>query len=108
MPSYQEIHEKLEERRADLERRLQKIGADLRRTQGPLDADSQEQAVELENSPVLDALDASGHEELTEVRAALARYASGDFGTCDGCGEEIPIERLRVVPTARACVSCAS
>jgi len=108
MTKFQEIHDQLEERRAQLERRLQKIGDDVRRTQGPLDADSEEQAVELENAPVLDALDASGHDELAEIRAALARYAGGEFGVCAECGEEVALERLRVVPTARCCVSCAT
>jgi len=108
MSKFQEIHEELERRRAILERRLQRIGKDLRRTQGPLAADSQEQAVELENAPVLEALDASGHDELAEVRAALARFSGGDFGVCSECGEDIAIARLRVVPTARTCVTCAS
>jgi RNA polymerase-binding transcription factor DksA len=108
MTKFQEIHDQLEERRTQLERRMQKIGDDVRRTQGPLDADSEEQAVELENAPVLDALDASGYDELGEIRAALERYAAGRFGVCSECGEEIAVERLRVVPTARCCVGCAS
>ena len=107
MSKFAEIHDALENRRATLEGRLQRIGADMRRNQGPLDADSQEQAVELENAPVLDALDASGHDELAEVLAALARLAGGEFGACSKCGEDIPIDRLRAMPTARTCTTCA-
>jgi len=108
MSKFQEIQEKLEQRRDALERRLSKIGADRRRMQGPLDADSEEQAIELENAPVLDALDASGHDEFEEVQAALARLAGGRFGICSECGEGIAIGRLEAVPTARCCVGCAS
>ena len=45
--------------------------------------------------------------DLEEVDAALARMAAGGFGVCEVCGEEIPVERLRVRPTARTCVGCA-
>ena len=108
MSEFHEIHNDLKRRRSVLERRLQRIGDDMRRTQGPLDADSEEQAVELENASVLDALDASGHDELTEIHAALDRLASGEFGVCGKCGEDIPVGRLQVVPTARTCASCAA
>jgi len=108
MSKFQQIQQQLEERRTTLERRLGKIGADRRREQGPLDADSQEQAVELENAPVLDALDASGHDEFEEVQAALARLADGTYGICTDCGEEIAVGRLEALPTARSCMSCAS
>jgi RNA polymerase-binding transcription factor DksA len=107
MSKFHEIHSDLKRRRATLERRLLRIGNDIRRTQGPLDADSEEQAIELENSPVLDALDASGHNELTEIDAALERLEGSDFGVCSECDEDIPLDRLQVVPTARTCASCA-
>ena len=108
MSKFHEVHNELERRRSTLERRLQRISDDRRRSQGPLDADSEEQAVELENASVLDALDASGHDELTEINAALARIEAGRFGVCSGCGEQIPLGRLQVVPTARTCASCAA
>lgn len=43
---------------------------------------------------------------LSEVRAALARIESGTYGTCERCGETIPVERLEAVPTAKLCVDC--
>jgi RNA polymerase-binding transcription factor DksA len=108
MSEFREIHNELKRRRAALERRLQRIGDDMRRTQGPLDADSEEQAVELENAPVLDALDASGHDELAEINAALVRLSGGEFGECSECGEDIPIDRLHAMPTARTCTTCTT
>ncbi|MGH2693750.1 MAG: TraR/DksA family transcriptional regulator [Actinomycetota bacterium] len=42
----------------------------------------------------------------SEVSAALARIEDGTFGKCERCGQEVPIERLEALPTARLCVSC--
>ncbi len=41
-----------------------------------------------------------------EVDAALKRLDAGTYGKCERCGQEIPIERLEALPTARLCVSC--
>ena len=45
--------------------------------------------------------------ELRRIEAALGRIASGDYGFCLECGEEIPEKRLRLDPTAPFCVDCA-
>ncbi|MEC3862230.1 TraR/DksA C4-type zinc finger protein [Mesobacterium sp. TK19101] len=42
------------------------------------------------------------------LTAALARIDDGDFGYCDDCGEDIPVKRLELDPTATRCVSCAT
>lgn len=41
-----------------------------------------------------------------EVRAALERLEAGTYGKCESCGEEIPLDRLEAIPTARLCVGC--
>ena len=46
--------------------------------------------------------------EATALRAALARIDTGDYGWCEDCGEEIALPRLRLDPTVRRCVDCAS
>jgi DnaK suppressor protein len=43
---------------------------------------------------------------LAEIDAALARMAAGSYGTCQGCGVPIPVERLEAMPAAACCVSC--
>ena len=42
--------------------------------------------------------------ELREVEAALDRMNEGSYGLCQDCGEEIPLARLEVYPTARRCL----
>jgi RNA polymerase-binding transcription factor DksA len=41
-----------------------------------------------------------------DVDAALRRLYSGNYGTCESCGQPIARERLEVVPHARLCVRC--
>jgi DnaK suppressor protein len=45
-------------------------------------------------------------EKLRNIEEALERIADGDYGTCEECGCDIPIGRLRVMPFAHYCVKC--
>ena len=53
-------------------------------------------------------LEENVRESLDEVRAALARIASGEYGLCEMCGAEIPVGRMEAVPTASLCIACKS
>jgi DnaK suppressor protein len=44
--------------------------------------------------------------ELLAVERALAKMATGRFGICEDCGEEILAKRLLVLPEARLCSPC--
>lgn len=44
--------------------------------------------------------------ELLAIERALAKMATGSFGICEECGEEIPSKRLLVLPEARLCAHC--
>ncbi|MCX8043673.1 MAG: TraR/DksA family transcriptional regulator [Desulfobacterota bacterium] len=37
---------------------------------------------------------------------ALNRLNEGTYGLCDDCGEEIPVERLMILPFVSRCVRC--
>ncbi len=43
---------------------------------------------------------------LKEVENALKRVASGTYGECEGCGQEISPARLKAIPWARYCLIC--
>jgi RNA polymerase-binding transcription factor DksA len=45
----------------------------------------------------------SAVEAIEEFESALVRVESGRYGTCEPCGEPIPIERLKVLPQTRFC-----
>lgn len=107
MPSYDELRAELVAKRDQLERRMSRIRADRRGLNAPPEKDSAEQATQRENDEVLDALNESGREELGEIHAAIARIDTGDYGTCAGCGTEIPEGRLRALPATSLCVGCS-
>jgi RNA polymerase-binding protein DksA len=46
--------------------------------------------------------------ELQSLDAALKRLNEGTYGICEDCGDDIPLERLRVNPGATRCVRCQS
>jgi DnaK suppressor protein len=48
------------------------------------------------------------YQTITQIEAALDRLRDGTYGTCQGCGETIPAERLVAVPWTAFCVGCAS
>lgn len=45
---------------------------------------------------------------LKKLKAALTRIATGDFGYCEQCGDDIDEARLIIRPEARCCVDCQS
>jgi len=45
---------------------------------------------------------------LKAIAAAFSRVDEGRYGTCEECGEDIPLERLKVLPFAAYCVDCQS
>jgi DnaK suppressor protein len=100
-----EFREQLEQQKIELSERVSKIRADIGRG---LDANSIEQATQLENSEVLNALVQEGEQELAQVKSALLRIDDGTFGACTACGEMISDERLNALPYSSECISCAS
>jgi DnaK suppressor protein len=44
--------------------------------------------------------------ELLAIERALTKMATGNFGICEECAEEIPSKRLVVLPEARLCAHC--
>lgn len=44
--------------------------------------------------------------ELTNIEVALEKMRQGDYGTCEGCGEGIPLARLQALPYATTCIQC--
>ncbi|WP_328467127.1 TraR/DksA family transcriptional regulator [Actinoplanes sp. NBC_00393] len=45
-------------------------------------------------------------ERITQVERAIERLGSGNYGWCERCGNQIPVERLAAFPSATLCVSC--
>lgn len=44
--------------------------------------------------------------KIRQIEDTLRRLDVADFGTCHECGEDIPVQRLKVNPTTTLCVHC--
>jgi DnaK suppressor protein len=47
-------------------------------------------------------------QRLAQINSALMRLDDGQYGICLDCGEEIPFERLKAIPSAIYCIGCQS
>jgi DnaK suppressor protein len=102
------IRAALDNERESIERQLSEYGAEaggdgFRVSMDEGFADSAQ--VTAERSELLSLVEQlrAGHDE---VVGALRRVDEGTYGKCERCGEEIPVERLEAIPTARLCMRC--
>jgi len=105
MDQYARIQADLIAKQAELVRRLARLKENL--TAGR-SADSQEQAQELENAEVVDALGNEARTEITKIARALEQIKNQTYGVCADCGEGIPMARLEAYPFADRCIRCAT
>lgn len=54
-----------------------------------------------------EGLEEDARDQLHQVEKALGRIESGEYGRCEVCGKEIPVERLEAVPWTTLCIDDA-
>lgn len=99
------IREQLQQQRRELLGRITHLNKDK---QKPLPADSEEQALELENLDVLFELDSESRHLLQQVNNALERLDNDEYDICARCGEKIDAKRLQALPFTELCFDCAT
>ena len=104
MPDNEAFKARLEAELEELESRQSRIADDLAE---PLNADSSEQAIEMEDDASLEGQGALIAKEIASVKRALARIEDGTYGECVRCGEDIAPARLEARPEAALCIDCA-
>ena len=105
MTKNEDIAKALRTRLSELRGRLAEIDSELRK---PLSADSEERATDLENQDALEGIKNSEIQEIRQIQGALKRIAEGTYGVCVKCGADIDPKRLKVLPIATRCISCAA
>jgi len=95
------------ERLEALEARSEKATRHASHRDDPLSADFEEQATEAANDEVLSAIADEAQHEAEQIREALKRIESGQYGICEQCGEHITEARLIAVPYSTRCIECA-
>lgn len=105
MTDYTALRAEFVTRLETLAGRVERIEEDLRK---PTSADWPDRAIEIENDEVLEGLDELTVAEVRQLRAAIERIDQGQYGRCTRCGSPIGESRLKALPSATTCVSCAS
>ena len=105
MPNTADAKTRLEAQLAELEERQDRIGRDLAE---PLNPDSSERAVEMEDDASLQGQARLVVREIASLRRALTRIENGTYGECMRCGTQIAPKRLEARPEAALCFECAS
>ena len=105
MNEHEEIAKALKARLSELRTHLAKVGQELQKL---LPADSEDQAIELENQEALEVIEETEATEILQTEVALKRISEGTYGTCAKCGGPIDPRRLKALPTAATCVSCSA
>jgi RNA polymerase-binding protein DksA len=103
---YESIKNELLRKKDELEIRLSNTHKHITHADGPPNPDFAEQAVERQNDEVIYGLNESARAELIQIKQALERIASGEYGICQECGRQIPMERLEAIPYTSYCVEC--
>ena len=105
MTKNEDIAKALRTRLSELRGRLAEIDSELRK---PLSADSEERATDLENQDALEGIKNSEIQEIHQIQGTLKRIAEGTYGVCVKCGADIGPKRLKALPIATRCISCAA
>lgn len=72
------------------------------------DDDSADAAADIYERGKIISLIANLENKIHSLDRALELVAEGKYGICEKCGDEIPAERLEIMPETTLCVRCAS
>ncbi len=96
----------LEEKKAELLKRVSALAMDKTRQKGAISADFEDQAQDVENDEVVDSLEGLELDQINQIDQAIQRIGNGKFGICVNCGEAIPESRLKAMPSSPTCIQC--
>jgi DnaK suppressor protein len=95
-----------------LEQREHVLGHVDRVSSGELDVDPDDSPDEMDVALAESSLSFTGQIRerelrlLNKIEKSLKKIEQGSYGQCQGCGEEIGMERLRARPVASLCIDC--
>lgn len=105
MQNLEHFKQMLMARKDDITKRINAINKDIKHED--MSSNWTEQATERENDEVLESLGNASEQELVMINKALKRIDSNEYFICRNCGEDIPSERLELLPFTSHCVNCA-
>lgn len=102
--SINDIETVLNEKHSQMIVRIEAIERDFKKGRS---AGFSETTTESENDGVLDEIHHEAKAELRQINSALKRIESAEYGVCIKCTTAITTERLKALPYASTCISCA-
>ena len=105
------MRKRLEEKQAEIQRHIATLMGSSPPPEDAIQAsdgvvEPEEEAVDLQQTDVDQAILDNERALLAEVQQALARIENGTYGICTNCGQPIPERRLEAIPWATLCVIC--
>jgi DnaK suppressor protein len=105
------MRKRLEEKQAEIQQHIATLTGSLAppedASQASYDVEEpEEEAVDLQEIDVDQAILDNEKTLLAEVQQALARIDYGTYGICSNCGQPIPEKRLEAIPWATLCLTC--
>jgi len=108
-----ELKEALLKEKEELEKNLGKLARPVDKEEGDyetsfeaLGTDRDDNATEVDQYTGNLSVETTLEKKLQDVMDALERIGQGTYGVCENCKKEISIDRLRVNPSAKTCMSC--
>ena len=97
------MRKRLEEKQAELQQHIARLRGNPTQPEDAIQAsdgevEPEEEAVDLEETDVEQALLDNEKTLLFEVQQALARIENGTYGSCSNCGQPILEKRLEAIP----------
>ena len=96
----------LETRLAEVKQSHDEHEATLKAIKDRSDHESGDLAQALENKEVEEQIVLNDEYYMEKINKAILRIDAGTYGTCEGCGEAIPMARLRAKPSVSLCIQC--
>ena len=117
----EDLKQKLEKEKMSLEEQLKKFATRDEKMEGDWDtrfpkldsnvsggASLEAAANEVEEYSTLLPQEHSMELKLQNINLALKKVKNGQYGVCEKCKKEIPIERLDVSPESKLCLDCGN
>jgi DnaK suppressor protein len=101
-----EFKEILIEKRDNILKNIQKCETEIDLMRGQSPTDEGDYAVLTNEASIDNSLIEKQLQELEEIELSLDKISKGTFGICEMCEEPIGLERLKVKPFARFCITC--
>ncbi len=98
---HQTLQELLKQTTKNVQQAGQRLGTDVYSG-----SDEMDRSVAESDRRLLILMAERDRNQIKEIDRALKRIESGEYGTCNACGNKISMRRLKVNPTATLCTHC--